>query len=59
MLRAMHRIGLAFLFLFAIACEPTVPEGRYQCETDDDCPEEMVCRVEVNRCYLTLGDAGP
>jgi hypothetical protein len=46
------------LLLLLCACEATPPEGRFECESDTDCPAEMVCRPENNRCYLTLGDAG-
>jgi hypothetical protein len=56
----MRRLSLALFFLLlAVGCEATIPEGLYACETDEDCPEDLVCRVERNRCYHTLADAGP
>lgn len=47
------------LLLSLAACEPTVPEGRFACETDEDCPDELVCRTRVRRCFSTQVDAGP
>jgi len=41
------------------ACEPTIPEGRFACESDEDCPDELVCRTRVRRCFSTQADAGP
>jgi hypothetical protein len=56
-LAAMRR-ALAFaLWLFA-ACSPTLPEDRFACRTDEDCPEEMVCRTARGRCFFTPADAG-
>jgi hypothetical protein len=40
------------------ACTPTIPEGRFVCSDDDDCPMEMVCRTNVRRCFTTHADAG-
>ncbi len=48
----------ALLSLLALGCEPTVPEGRFACDTDEDCPDEMVCRLERHRCFVTQADAG-
>lgn len=43
-----------------VACEATIPEGRFACEADADCPEGMVCRPERLRCFSTLADeSGP
>lgn len=47
-----------FLFVLVLGCEATPPEGRFDCMSDDDCPEEMVCRPLEMRCYYTLGDGG-
>lgn len=55
----MRRAAVSLLVFALGACEPTVPEGRFACDTDDDCPDEMVCRPSRGRCYLTHGDAGP
>lgn len=46
------------LAVLCLACEPVVPEGRFACTTDEDCPDEMVCRGNVSRCYSTHVDAG-
>lgn len=55
MLRAMPRRWLVLAFLLfapaAIGCEADIPEGRFGCTADDDCPPEMVCRTNVARCY--------
>ncbi|MCZ7682752.1 MAG: hypothetical protein M5U28_29745 [Sandaracinaceae bacterium] len=58
----MRRLALSAFALSALAlgaCTPVVPEGRFACLTDDDCPDEMVCRTERGRCYATRADAGP
>jgi hypothetical protein len=50
---------LVTTLLFAsLGCEPTVPEGRFACQSDADCPDEMVCRPQVRRCYRSHADAG-
>ena len=41
------------------ACEPSIPEGRFACESDEDCPDELVCRTRVRRCFSSQADAGP
>jgi hypothetical protein len=48
----------ASALVLASACTPTVPEGRFGCETDEDCPDEMVCRLPRGRCYASEADAG-
>ncbi len=56
----MRRLALSAFALSALslgACTPVVPEGRFACLTDDDCPDEMVCRAERGRCYATRADA--
>lgn len=35
-------------------CEPTIPEDTFACETDTDCPPDMVCRPGPDRCFSTL-----
>ena len=49
-------LALAALAL-AAGCQPTIPEGRYACAVDEDCPPEFVCRASA-RCYRTRADAG-
>jgi hypothetical protein len=46
------------LLLILLGCEAAPPEGRFECESDTDCPDDMVCRVERNRCYYTQADGG-
>jgi hypothetical protein len=52
------------------ACEPEIPEGRFACTADEDCPPGLVCRTNVARCYASAeaerpppdggpADAGP
>jgi hypothetical protein len=50
---------LAFSVCLLAACTPTLPEGRFACAADEDCPEEMVCRAARGRCYFTPVDGGP
>ncbi|MFK7990589.1 MAG: hypothetical protein AB8I08_31495 [Sandaracinaceae bacterium] len=53
----LSRIALCVLVsLPLVACEATIPEGRFACEADADCPEGMVCRPERSRCFSTLAD---
>lgn len=52
----MSRARLALLVLLgalALGCEPTIPEGRFACVADDDCPPGLVCRENLARCYRT------
>lgn len=57
MRRVMARRWLALLLLVSAAavtgCEAEIPEGRFGCLADEDCPPEMVCRTNVARCYRT------
>lgn len=53
----MRWLATCPLALVLVACTPIVPEGRFACLTDDDCPDEMVCRPERGRCYAALADA--
>ncbi len=55
----MRRLASLLVLIFLFACEPAVPEGRFACERDEDCPEEMVCRAPAQRCYSAHADAGP
>ena len=58
MLAPMRMLGPIALALFTLACEAVIPEGRYACTSDEDCPDEMVCRTHVSRCYHDHADAG-
>lgn len=49
----MRLCASILVFGLFTACAATVPEGRFACEGDDDCPDEMVCRTDVQRCYAT------
>jgi hypothetical protein len=42
-------LGAPLAVLLALQCVPTVPEGRFRCELDIDCPPNMKCRDQ--RCY--------
>lgn len=53
-------LGLAFVVVAsALGCEANIPEGRFTCGSNEDCPPGLVCRTNVSRCYETLLDAGP
>jgi N-acetylneuraminic acid mutarotase len=45
-------------------CETKIPEGKYSCENDDDCPADWRCQDDpvtkgARRCYRsTTGDGG-
>lgn len=54
----MRRVAVSLLLCLLGACEPIVPQGRFACATDEDCPDEMVCRSSRGRCYATEDDAG-
>ncbi|MGE0784519.1 MAG: hypothetical protein AB7S26_02445 [Sandaracinaceae bacterium] len=51
--RIARSVLAAVLFGCLLGCEPTVPEGKFACIVDTDCPPDMVCRVPPGRCYLT------
>jgi len=46
---------VATLLLWTSECEPTIPEGRFECDTDADCPPGQVCQLEDDRCYTPDG----
>ena len=46
---------VASLLLLASECEPDIPEGRFECDTDADCPPGQVCQLEDDRCYTPDG----
>jgi hypothetical protein len=52
------RFALVLLTLLGlIGCEARIPDGRFACETDGDCPPGQTCRIAVGRCFGP--DAGP
>lgn len=57
-LAPMRGLALTISLLALAACEPAIPEGRFACDNDGDCPHAMVCRTNVHRCFSTLADAG-
>lgn len=58
-MRLVHVCLVVLATLPLVACEATIPEGRFACESDADCPEGMVCRPERLRCFSTLADENP
>ncbi|MCB9707821.1 MAG: hypothetical protein H6714_03375 [Myxococcales bacterium] len=46
------RAGWLFWVLLALGCEARVPEGRFACDTAEDCPSTWYCRDD-NLCYST------
>lgn len=55
MLRITAFTGLG-LGLIVGACSPPIPEGRFACDQDGDCPSGWFCRTD-QRCYSTLTPA--
>lgn len=56
MLRSVPPRCLAFLLvLVGLGCEPTIPEGRFECVVDEDCPPLLICDVRNERCYRPDG----
>ena len=56
----LRRALLALPLLAALGgCEAKIPEGRFACESDEDCPPGLVCRPERARCYETRSDPEP
>jgi len=45
---------MAFL-VSALGCEASIPEQRFECDSDTDCPPEQRCDVARNRCHLPDG----
>ncbi len=52
MLRALTA---ACLILIALGCEASVPDGRFACDVDDDCPPGQRCDLDRDRCHLPDG----
>lgn len=41
--------------LLGLGCTPSIPEGRFECDVDEDCPPAFHCDTRVNRCYAPDG----
>lgn len=54
-----HSLSLLLLALGSMACRTAVPEGRYRCDTRDDCPATWSCHSD-GFCWSTAeaSDAG-
>lgn len=55
----MPRIALLlefFIGIVLVACSPPIPDGRFACGQDADCPTGWFCRSD-QRCYATSDDA--
>lgn len=46
--------ALLCLTTLSSGCEIDVPEGRYRCDGDEQCPPDLVCDLSRNRCYRDL-----
>lgn len=53
MVRSIVLLGAVVL----TAC-PEIPEGRFACEQDADCPSSFRCDLDDNRCYSVFVDSG-
>ena len=42
-------IMLVLLYLLLAGCQVTLPDGVFHCESDDDCPTQMICSA-AQRC---------
>ena len=50
----LRRLAL-LICLLALGCTPSIPEGRFECDTDEDCPPAFHCETTVDRCYAPDG----
>ncbi|MBX3274096.1 MAG: hypothetical protein KF729_27770 [Sandaracinaceae bacterium] len=48
-------LGLLTLFALTSACTPAIPDGRFACAADDDCPPGQRCALPRGRCHLPDG----
>ncbi|MEZ4338278.1 MAG: hypothetical protein R3B82_16780 [Sandaracinaceae bacterium] len=48
MTRALVVLALPWLLL---ACTPSIPDGVFECQRDEDCPPGLTCDVAIERCY--------
>lgn len=51
-------LGAVVMFLAASGCEFTIPSGRFECQTDDQCPPQQRCVHELCVTTPVSGDAG-
>lgn len=51
----MMKTTLATFALLIAACTVTIPEGRFACERDHDCPPAFYCHQDVSLCYSHPG----
>lgn len=49
--------ALAVLALAAVlhACTPSIPDGVFACERDEDCPPGLTCEIAIERCHAPDG----
>lgn len=52
MTRALVVLGILFV---CVACTPSIPDGVFECATDEDCPPDLRCEVPLARCYAPDG----
>jgi len=59
MLRAF--VALAFVAptlasaALTVGCEASIPEQRFECDVDADCPPGQVCDMTRDRCHFPDG----
>lgn len=50
-------LGWPVLFLLVAGCSADIPEGRFACENDRDCPPDMGCNGSDHLCwYFSFAD---
>jgi len=54
----MRSAVLLFATLLLVSCTPELPEGRFACSVDSECPSDWTCDTGANRCVSHLADAG-
>ena len=57
MVRRMWRmVRWVWLWMvLAVGCEASIPDGRFECVADSDCPPGQRCDVERERCVYPDG----
>ena len=48
---------LSVFGLLCSFCQTQIPEGRFACDADSDCPPQMSCRDSTGRCHPIAEDA--
>lgn len=43
------------LLVLCVGCEPSIPEGVFECDVDEDCPPEQRCDLRLSRCFTPDG----